>query len=458
MTRVEYREEAGEEVAGASGVLLGRDREQSQFTRSSTGSTRAEARSVVAPTRGSQIGPARGHTGASATPGHHGGLTTGTLSEAQLALQGSTSCCFPCSAAGSPSRPPAARTRDGRSGLADAPAPDLFLIASRRWIGRRPGGGDAAPLYAVEDGHWLDRPPPRCSSSWPGGFESDPVLLLFAVREGVVELFDDADLPELHVAGLDQWASTHSFRPRRATLRQMFSAGSSTGGGQPPCLIELPVALRPSSAHKRRGPTAPADRPTRAASRRDSRTSLPACKKLPPIAALDEVDLAELSHAAGRPVEPDDLTPAVAAGLGTLDRRRFRFRHPLIRSACSRPQARRSFETRMQPLAEGSQRAGRAVWHRAAPHPGRARTLPWPRRGAERARRRGGGGVAVAAHERAAELTADPHNARVAALPRGRPGVRSRPSERGRAAATGGAAARPTCCRARDRLVLPGAG
>ncbi len=56
-------------------------------------------------------------------------------------------------------------------------------------------------------------------------------------------------------------------------------------------------------------------------------------RKLLLLAALDDFDLVELGRAAGAPLAPDDLMEAVAAGVGTIDSRRFRFRHPLIRSA-----------------------------------------------------------------------------------------------------------------------------
>jgi hypothetical protein len=51
------------------------------------------------------------------------------------------------------------------------------------------------------------------------------------------------------------------------------------------------------------------------------------------LAALDDLDLAELSRAARTLLGPEDLAPAVVAGLGTLDSGGFRFRHPLIVSA-----------------------------------------------------------------------------------------------------------------------------
>src|SRR5207244_8549475 len=128
------------------------------------------------------------------------------------------------------------------------------------------------------------------------------------------------------------------------------------------------------------------------------------------LAALDEVDLAELSRAAGKPVDPVDLAPAVAAGLGTLDSRRFRFRHPLIRSAVEEAATAEELRQAHAALAAGlSDDPDRAVWHRAAaasgPNEAVAAALD---AAANRATLRGAGDVAVSAFERAAELSVDP--------------------------------------------------
>src|SRR2546430_733337 len=62
-------------------------------------------------------------------------------------------------------------------------------------------------LFVVEDAHWLDRPSSEVLKFVARRVEADQALLLFSVREGVSSAFDDAGLPELHLAGLDQEAS-----------------------------------------------------------------------------------------------------------------------------------------------------------------------------------------------------------------------------------------------------------
>jgi len=158
-------EEAGEEVAGASGVLLGRDRESRSFTRRRR-TTRAEARCSLR-RRDRQSACSRPHR-SERYAGASRWSPRRALSRRSSLLQAPPAAA-PCSAGWSPSRPPSGAHSRRRSG-ADAPAPDF---PDRRGAElSRPGGGDAAPL-AVEDGHWLDGLPPRCSSSWPGGSESE---------------------------------------------------------------------------------------------------------------------------------------------------------------------------------------------------------------------------------------------------------------------------------------------
>jgi DNA-binding CsgD family transcriptional regulator len=130
------------------------------------------------------------------------------------------------------------------------------------------------------------------------------------------------------------------------------------------------------------------------------------------LAALDDLDLAELSRAARAPLEPGDLTPAVAAGLGTLDSGGFRFRHPLIVSAVKQAATADQLRSAHAALAEAlADEPDRAVWHRAAAAPGRDEAVAEDLEAlADRARLRGAGDVAVSALERAAELSADPQS------------------------------------------------
>ena len=68
-----------------------------------------------------------------------------------------------------------------------------------------------------------------------------------------------------------------------------------------------------------------------------------------------------------RPLGTDAFDPAVAEGLGVVESGRFRFRHPLMRSAVQQAAAlaerRRGHAALAEVLAD---RPDRSVWHRAA--------------------------------------------------------------------------------------------
>jgi DNA-binding CsgD family transcriptional regulator len=132
------------------------------------------------------------------------------------------------------------------------------------------------------------------------------------------------------------------------------------------------------------------------------------------LAALDDGDLAELSRAAAllleAPVYLADWTRTASAGLGSVEGDRFRFGHPLMRSAVQRAatdnQRRRTHAALAQALA-GNQ--DRAVWHRAAAAAGPDESVAEALvAAAERATSRGALDAAFAALEQAAALTADP--------------------------------------------------
>ena len=62
-------------------------------------------------------------------------------------------------------------------------------------------------LLVVEDAHWLDRSSAEVLAFVARRLEMEPVILLFAVRDGVPSDLDEAGLPELALAGLDDDAS-----------------------------------------------------------------------------------------------------------------------------------------------------------------------------------------------------------------------------------------------------------
>jgi DNA-binding CsgD family transcriptional regulator len=401
-----------EEAVGASGVLLGRDRELSELYVLVDGIGESGGALVVRGDAG--IGKSA-LLAAAKERAQSEGLTVvstaGALSEAQLAFSGLHQLLLPLLDGLERLPDPQRRALEGAFGIAEADAPDVFLIglAALGLIAER--AADSALLFVVDDAHWLDRSSSEVLKFVARRVEADRALLLFSVREGVSSPFDDAGLPELHVAGLDEEASNALLDLGATTLpADVRSRILEAAAGNPLALIELPVAAAEAGAQAARSEPLPlTDRLERAFTSRLASLDT-GVQKLLLLAALDDVDLPELSRAAKTPLGPEDLAPAVDTGLGRLEAGRFRFRHPLIRSAVQ--QAANAAELRYAHAALAEALAGepdRAVWHRAAAASGPSEEVAAALEAtAARATLRGGGDVAVAAYERAAELTADP--------------------------------------------------
>ena len=296
--------------------------------------------------------------------------------------------------------------------MANGAASDVFLIALATLGLVAERAAEAPLLCVVEDAHWLDRPSAQVLEFVARRVESDPAILLFAVREGLPSSFDEAGLPELRLAGLDEDASSALLDLAPVTLppdlrRRILDEAA----GNPLALIELPAAAAELGTGA--PPSGPLPLTARLEQAFTSRlTNLSAdVQRLLLLAALDDVDLAALSRAAETSVEPDDLSTAVAAGLGTLESGRFRFRHPLIRSAVEQAATPEELRHAHAALAEAlADEPDRAVWHRAAAASGPDEEVALAlEAAAERATLRGGGDAAVAAYERSAELTTEPH-------------------------------------------------
>lgn len=325
--------------------------------------------------------------------------TTGALAEARLAFAGLHQLLLPLLGQRDVLPDPQRRALEAAFGMAEGDAPDLFLIGLATLGLVAEGAAETPLLFVVDDAHWLDRPSAEVLGFVARRVESDPAILLFAVREGLPSSFNDAELPELRLSGLDQDASNAILDLGSATLpADLRRRILEEAAGNPLALIELPTAA--AELGTRVGPLPLTARLEQAFTSRLTSLS-PEARRLLLLAALDDVDL-----------KPADLAEAAAAGLGTLESGRFRFRHPLIRSAVTQAATADELRSAHAVLAEAlADDADRAVWHRAAaasgPDEAIAEALD---AAAERAKLRGAGDVAVSAFERAAELTAEPRH------------------------------------------------
>jgi hypothetical protein len=300
--------------------------------------------------------------------------------------------------------------------------------ASSRWAQiwrfclRAPGGSRVEcilvrPLLA-EDAQWLDRPTTEVLAFVARRLQSDPVVLLAAVREGYPSLLVDAGLPQHRLGGL---APAEAMTLLDASAQQLSPVIRdrllSEAAGNPLALMELPITAA------RQEPIAPGSLPLtqRLEQAFAARVSdLPEATRLLLLVAAhsDDERLSEIVDAAGAvagsTLGPDLLEPAAEAAIVDLDMHSVRFRHPLIRSAvrqsASLLRRRRVHEALAEVLrAEPDRR----VWHRAAlisgTHEQIANELE---EAAGRARRRGALAVAVTALQRAAELSPPGQRAR----------------------------------------------
>ncbi|MGR6916751.1 AAA family ATPase [[Actinomadura] parvosata] len=277
---------------------------------------------------------------------------------------------------------------------------------------------DRPVLLAVEDAHWLDRASWEVLTFVARRLESDPVALVLTARDGgdVDRLLAAAALPELPLdplgpdhagALLDEVAPGLSPALRERVLA--VSAGNPLG------LVELGgVAARSGGA---------ALLPSRIPlSTRVERTfaglvgELPAATRtLLLVAALDDGDdldevLAAASRLEERQVTADDLEPAVVSRLISVDEQyRLRFRHPLLRSALRQSAGaarRRRAHACLAAVVTGDDRR---IWHRAAAASGPDEALAAELAAmATRARHLRAASAALAAMERAAQLSEDP--------------------------------------------------
>jgi AAA ATPase domain len=149
--------------------------------------------------------------------------TTGVQSEAHLPFAGLHQLLRPVR--GRASELPAVQrvALDAAFGLTPDVAPEYFRIAMAALDLLSELASDAPLLLIAEDTQWLDRPSSEVLAFVGRRIESDPIVLLGAVREGYPSVLGEAGLPEHRLSGLDDLAAAAlleavapTFRWRRA--------------------------------------------------------------------------------------------------------------------------------------------------------------------------------------------------------------------------------------------------
>jgi DNA-binding CsgD family transcriptional regulator len=297
--------------------------------------------------------------------------------------------------------------------------PDLFLIALAVLNLLSNEAARSPLLVVIDDVQWLDRSSCDVVAFVARRLESDPILLLCALRDGLPSVLTDANLTEIRLEGLDEPAAVALLDAQASALDPVARIRLlENAAGHPLALIELPKAFH---AEGYNGDTPlPAllpltERLEQAFSFRAAELP-PATRSLLLVAAADESGaLAEIRSAAetlaeGTEISEEDLDPAIQAGLIEFDGSSIRFRHPLIRSALYlAASATRRRESHAALAAVLANQPDRAIWHRVAALDGRDEQLASDLvAAADRALLRGATAVVVTALERAARFTNDP--------------------------------------------------
>jgi DNA-binding CsgD family transcriptional regulator len=271
-------------------------------------------------------------------------------------------------------------------------------------------------VLVADDAQWLDRPTADVLAFIARRVESDPVLLLAAIRDGYASPLLGAGLPGLQLEGLAAAAAgelldgTSPGLPPAARSRVLAEAG-----GNPLALIELPAALTADPGTAAAPGRLPLTRRLEQALAARAAELPRAAQALLLIAAADDGStLAQVMRAAaiatGAESTVSDLVPSIEARLIEADDRAPRFYSALVRSAVYQAASVADRHTAHAALAAVlTEDPDRRAWHRAAATPG-----PDPAVAADledaarRARAAGAIHTAAAAFERAAQFTPGP--------------------------------------------------
>ena len=343
--------------------------------------------------------------------------TSGVQSEANLPFAGLHQLLRPA-LAHLDALPPRQRAALGAAfGLADAGAPEPFLIALAALQLLSEAAARTPVVALAEDAHWLDRPTVDVLAFVARRVESDPVVVLAAIRDGYASSLLSAGLPELHLDRLAKRPALQLLDARFPGLPPAVRARvAAEADGNPLALLELPAAhgVRLSGGRAAlAGRLLQTERLEQAFAARAAELPQPTRTLLLIMAADDESALAQVLEAAGIVFGADpalsDLGPAIEAGLVEVDAREVRFRHPLVRSALYQAASVAERHAAHAALASVlSNDPSRRVWHRAAAATGTDASIAAElEEAAQMAQRRGGSLTAGTAFERAAALTPD---------------------------------------------------
>jgi DNA-binding CsgD family transcriptional regulator len=402
------------QAAGASLVLVGRDRECARIDELVEGALAGESGVLIVRGEAGIGKSALLDYAAARADGMELLTTAGVEAEADLAFAGLYGLLRPILGRLSELPELQAKALAGALGLAPSTGSDRFLV-SAAVLGVLAEAAEERPvLCLVEDAHWLDTPSVEALVFAARRLRAERVAIVFAVREGEGRRFEGGGLPELLVTGLaDEDARallSESSDELVSSVRERLLAEAA---GNPLALLELPAGL---SEEQRAGIEPLADAIPLTA--RVQATFAARVERLPAptrtillIAAVDGTGdvAAVVSAAAELGVTAEALDPAEASGVLRTDGARVAFRHPLVRAAvldAATLAQRQRTHAALASVLHGEEHADRRVWHHAlATLIADENVAAALEAAARRSQLRGGCASAATAFERAAELS-----------------------------------------------------
>jgi DNA-binding CsgD family transcriptional regulator len=410
------------QAAGASLVLVGRDRECARIDELLEGALAGESGSLIVRGEAGIGKSALLDYAAERADGMQLLTTAGVEAESDLAFAGVYGLLRPILDSLSELPELQAKALAGALGLAPSTGSERFLV-SAAVLGLLAEAAEERPvLCLVEDAHWLDTPSADALVFAARRLRAERVAIVFAVREGEARTFEGRGLPELLVTGLED-------EDARALLSDSSDEIASSvrervlveAAGNPLALLELPAGL---SEEQRAGIEPLADAIPLTA--RVQATFAARVEDLPAatqtmllIAAVDDTgDVAAVVRAAAElGVSAEALEAAEASGIVRTAGGRIAFRHPLVRAAvldAATLAQRQRTHAALASVLDGEEHADRRVWHHAlATLTADENVAAALEAAARRSRLRGGQASAATAFERAAELSdAEPSRSR----------------------------------------------
>src|SRR3954447_21391212 len=170
--------------------------------------------------------------------------TIGVQSEAHLPFAGLHQLLRPVRDRASELRDVQRAALDAAFGLTHEAAPEHFRIAMAALDLLSDVAGDAPLLLVVEDAQWLDGPTADVLAFVARRIESDPILLLAAIRDSYRSVLGEAGLPEHKIGGLDDLTAAALLDAVAPKLPiETHTRVLREAAGNPLAILELPAVF-----------------------------------------------------------------------------------------------------------------------------------------------------------------------------------------------------------------------